>query len=202
MTVAVPRARQSRCGLVRLHHKTEHSGASLSFLTNSRLAPRPTPDRMQGSTPLANFACSVRQQHDDEPEDKLLQALHEWRGGTSDDRRRLGDPHAIVLDTGTVRSLAARLRDAPWTRVATVAPEDDRHVRGVTSALQLLSTLLSIVHDSDAAAGSAALPSAHVMTSLLRQVHILTRPAESQNVIHGALDGVWFWGDDAKHWLA
>ena len=71
----------------------------------------------RASTALVSSARRVQQQFDGGLELALVQAVDSWQNGGPGARDRLGDPHAIVLESELVVALAARLRAAPWAEV-------------------------------------------------------------------------------------
>ena len=142
-------------------------------IMDNHMAPTPPlPDSMQGWTSLATAALRVQQSYDSEIEQTLLPELLARRDGTPDDRRRLGDPSTIVLESEAVIRLAARLSSAPWADVLTAASDSDSQGQagGIKSALLLLASLLASLHDIDAAVGTSGQPSAHVLQSFVQQV--------------------------------
>jgi len=58
---------------------------------------------MQGSTPLATLARRVRRELDEEAEAELDEQLKRWQEGGPRERRALGDPGTIVLESEMVR---------------------------------------------------------------------------------------------------
>ncbi len=54
------------------------------------------------STLLASLAGRVQQRFSGEAEDELVDAFDAWQDGSARDRRELGDPATIVLETDLV----------------------------------------------------------------------------------------------------
>lgn len=84
---------------------------------------------MRGSASLVSRARRVQQHYDEHLEDDLsdLIACLELELSPSG-RQQLGDPHALVLETRLVMRQAARLRAAPWQKVATTERRNDQQV--------------------------------------------------------------------------
>ena len=124
-----------------------------------------------GSTPLARGASCVQQDHcDSDTEDAFAYFLIIWLDGTSRVRRQLGNPHTIVLETELVVRLATRLRNAPWMAMLTwdaARPRNRNQLHAAESALKILGTLFTVIHDSS---DGAAAGSAHLTTQGLRRL--------------------------------
>ncbi len=137
------------------------------------MAPTPPPDQMRRSTPLATCASRVQQLFDEDVEYELAQKLKKWFSGSPRDRRRLGDPGTIVLESELVAVLGARLRAERGAVVAFPATaREDSRISAAVSALQLLHSVFKAVHGGDAVApaDSSAQPKARkVLQALLRQ---------------------------------
>ncbi len=117
---------------------------------------------MRGLSPLVDCARRVEQGFfEQDAIDELSKELERWEQGTPRERRMLGDPGSIVLDTELVTSVGWQLRHIRWN-----VPD---HMLPRVRAMLLLWRLFKLVH-GDTASSSSAQPSTRVLRTLLRQV--------------------------------
>lgn len=153
---------REKCCNAAVLHNIKHATLKPATVTSP---PRlPLSRSMRGASEMLTLARRVEQQPDRDVEKALVHVLLAWLEAGRRERQRLGDPHSIVFESELVSRLSARLRSAPWSKVATMSRRDDRHVDGATSALLLFRLLFGIMHDSEER------PSVQVLQTLLRQV--------------------------------
>ena len=122
---------------------------------------------------LLGFAGRVRPEYDADPEGDLCNYLKNWLQAGDDVRRRTENPHALILGSELMPTLAARLCASRWGDVVFGMIGDDSPADGVNSALSLLMRLFSTVHDGDwSVQRIEPKPNARVLPALLRQVCI------------------------------
>ena len=115
-------------------------------------------------------AQRVQQGFDLHLEEGLFRDLHACLEGGPADRQLLGDPQSIVLESDLVVSLATRLRSAAWAKVVAVPRGEDAQKVGARSALLLVNSVLTTVHNGDGSGCSGVQPRPHVLQALVRQV--------------------------------
>ena len=121
-------------------------------------------------TSLLSRARCVQQQFNPHLEDELFRDLFACREATPRERKRLGDPHSIILESDAVTRLTARLRSAPWPKVVTVARGKNPQVDAAISAVLLLAKLLHVVHCGDASVGCEVASRPDALQAVVRQV--------------------------------